>query len=196
MAHHDRFDPDRFVEDCRRALADASPRHAVHEVVARAVADPAGIDAALGEPERPGLHPLHAGPDLTVIRVVWGPRMVLRPHDHTMWAVNGIYSGREDNTLWRRVPDDLDGRIEAAGALSLGPGRATVFGVEAVHSVVNPLDRLTGALHVYGGDFFHREGSEWSPEDLGRRPLDIDRIRAEFERSARLMDLMAAAPAA
>jgi predicted metal-dependent enzyme (double-stranded beta helix superfamily) len=32
---------------------------------------------------------------------------------------------------------------------------------DIIHSVLNPIDRLTGAIHVYGGDFFGAERSEW-----------------------------------
>lgn len=40
------------------------------------------------------------------------------PHNHRMWAVIGIYTGREDNIFWRRVTGNVDGRIEAAGSRS------------------------------------------------------------------------------
>jgi hypothetical protein len=32
--------------------------------------------------------------------------------------------------------------------------------------VENPLSECTGAIHVYGGDFFNREMSQWDPESL------------------------------
>ena len=41
--------------------------------------------------------------------------MTVMPHNHNMWAAIGIYTGREDNILWRRVPDEPSGRIDAAG---------------------------------------------------------------------------------
>jgi hypothetical protein len=50
------FDLDRFVADCRSALAQDQGGHgAVREVVARAVADPEGVLAGLGEPTRAGV---------------------------------------------------------------------------------------------------------------------------------------------
>ena len=33
--------------------------------------------------------------------------MVFKPHDHRMWAVIGIYSGREENTFFRRAEQGL-----------------------------------------------------------------------------------------
>ena len=46
--------------------------------------------------------------------------MTIMPHNHRMWAVIGVYTGREDNIFWRRLPGAGRGMIEAAGAKSLG----------------------------------------------------------------------------
>src|SRR5258706_10770029 len=48
------------------------------------------------------------------------------------------------------------GKVEAAGAKSLCEKDAVPLGPEIIHSVTNPIPRLTGAIHVYGGDFFNR----------------------------------------
>ena len=79
--------------------------------------------------------------------------MTIMPHNHLMWAVIGVYTGREDNIFWRRVPGAAGGLIEAAGAKSLGERDVEPLGRDIIHSVTNPLARLTGAIHVYGGDF-------------------------------------------
>jgi predicted metal-dependent enzyme (double-stranded beta helix superfamily) len=95
------FDPDRFITDCRDNARSAP---GVLDVVARAVSTPAAILAALGEPKRAGVQVLLRSDDLTVLNLVWGPRMCQLPHNHGMWAVIGIYTGREDNIFWRRPP--------------------------------------------------------------------------------------------
>jgi len=59
---------------------------------------------------------------------------------------------REDNIFWRRVPG-APNRIEAAGAKALCEKDAVQLGSDIIHSVINPIDRLTGAIHIYGGDF-------------------------------------------
>jgi len=175
------FDLDRFAEDCRAALA-ADPSHkAVREVVARAVSDPAGVLAGLGEPRRAEVQKLYHAPDLTILNVVWGPRMTIMPHNHLMWAVIGIYTGRENNMFWRRLPGEAGGKIEAAGAKSLGERDAEPLGRDIIHTVTNPLPRLTGAIHVYGGDFFAVTRSEWDPESLHERPYDAERAMRLFE---------------
>src|SRR3546814_11249636 len=98
-----------------------------------------------------------------------------------MWAVIGIYTGREDNVFWRRVPDGQDGRIEAAGARALGVRDAVPLGQEIIHSVTNPIPRLTGALHVYGGDFFGIDRSEWDPKTLLEERYNDDKITHPVE---------------
>jgi predicted metal-dependent enzyme (double-stranded beta helix superfamily) len=146
-----------------------------------AVADPASVLRALGEPKCAGLHKLYQSHDLTVLNVVWAPMMTIMPHNHSMWAVIGIYTGREDNIFWRRLPGS-PGRVEAAGAKALCERDAAPLGRDIIHSVTNPILRLTGAIHVYGGDFFdptHR--SEWDPETLLEGPFDPERTVRRFE---------------
>jgi len=112
----------------------------------------------------------------------------LKPHNHNMWAVIGLYTGREDNIFWRHVKDADGGLIEAAGAKSLGEREVAPLGKDIVHSVTNPLDRCTGALHVYGGNFFDEPRSEWSPENLLEAPYNVERNMALFEEANRLID--------
>jgi predicted metal-dependent enzyme (double-stranded beta helix superfamily) len=107
--------------------------------------------------------------------------MTIMPHDHRMWAVIGVYSGREDNIFWRRVPGDAKGVIEAAGAKSLGERCAEPLGRDVIHSVTNPLGRLTAAIHVYGGDFYAAKRSDWDPENLCEREYDFALHRRMFE---------------
>jgi hypothetical protein len=50
-----------------------------------------------------------------------------------------------------------------------------------IHSVTNPLSRFTGALHVYGGDFFGIERSEWDPATLREQRYDVEKALRLFE---------------
>jgi predicted metal-dependent enzyme (double-stranded beta helix superfamily) len=168
------LDLDRLVEAC--LAADGATHLGAQEVMQRAFADPAAIMRAVGEPTGPGLIPIHNSPQLTIVNVIWKPGAIIRPHDHRTWAVIGVYTGREDNIFWRRRGEV----IEAAGARNLGAGDVTPLGPDLIHSVVNPLDRLTGAIHVYGGDFFRMERSEWDPEALTEAPYDMEKTRALF----------------
>src|ERR1700727_3393850 len=148
------FELDQLVSDCRAALKENAPQKAVQEVVARAVANPREVLKALGEPQRAEMQTLYHADDLTILNVIWAPWMNLLPHNHQMWAIIGLYTGREDNIFWRRVPGNK-GLVEAVGARALREKDAEPLGRDIIHSVSNPIPKLTGALHVYGGDFFH-----------------------------------------
>jgi predicted metal-dependent enzyme (double-stranded beta helix superfamily) len=176
------FELEQFTDDCRAALRVDSSHKLVREVVARAVSDPAAVLKGLGEPKRAGIQKLYHASDLTILNVVWGPMMTVMPHNHQMWAVIGIYSGREDNIFWRRLPSG-NSRIEAAGARALCVGDAEPLGHNIIHSVTNPIPRLTGAIHVYGGDFFAAERSEWDSETLIEGRYDVERTMRRFEES-------------
>ncbi len=177
------FDLDRFIGDCRAAVA-ADPSHRlVREEVARAVADPAAILRTLGEPKEAGIQILHRSPELTVLNFIWGPWMTLMPHDHHLWAVIGIYGGAEDNVFWRRIETGKGPRIEAAGAKALRTGDAGALGKEIIHSVTNPTGKMTAALHVYGGDFFRDDRSAWDSETLVEGPYDVEVVKKIFAES-------------
>ena len=92
----------------------------------------------------------------------------------------------QDNTLNAFVAGGQriyvhSGLIEAAGAKSLGTGCAEPLGRDVIHSVTNPLDRLTAAIHVYGGDFYGGGRSDWDPETLLERDYDYALHRRMFE---------------
>ena len=176
------IDLERFIADCQAARAKDATHKAVREIVARAVADPARVIAALGEPKRGQIQKLLDSTELTILNVIWAPYMTIMPHDHRMWAVIGVYTGREDNIFWRRTKDGHGG-VEAAGAQALGVGDAAPLGKDIIHSVTNPIPRLTGAIHVYGGNFFGAARSEWDPETLRERPYNVEKNLRLFEQA-------------
>ena len=188
------FELEQFIADCRAALAQDRSPTAVREVVARAVSDPEAVLKALGEPTRGEMRPLYRSDDLTILNLVWAPNMMLPPHNHLMWAVIGIYTGREDNIFWRRLTDGRNTRVEAAGARSLSAKDAVPLGHDIIHSVINPIPRLTASIHVYGGDFFGVQRSEWDPERLSEQPSDGAKMARRFEEAnARMLHDAAAA---
>ena len=177
------FDLDRFTADCLDAVRADSSHKSVREIVAGAVGEPAAVIAALGEPKRGEVTGLYRSDELTILNVVWPAKMTIMPHNHLMWAVIGVYTGREDNIFWRRVREAPRGLIEAAGAKSLGEKDAEPLGRDIIHSVTNPIDRLTAAIHVYGGDFIAAVRSEWDPETLTEQPYDMNKVARLFEQS-------------
>jgi predicted metal-dependent enzyme (double-stranded beta helix superfamily) len=176
------FDREQFIADCRGALDGDRSSRSMREVVARAVSDPASMIRDLGEPAKGGYDLLLRSDELTIINVLWPVGQIVMPHNHALSAVIGVYTGREDNILWRRLPDEADGAVEAAGAKTLGTGDTIAFGADVIHSVVNPVPRVTGAIHVYGGDFFAVSRSEWDPDSLREKPYDMEKILRMFAR--------------
>jgi len=167
------MDLERFIDDCRKAATQG----AVREVFEKALESPGAVMKAIGEPKRAGLDKLYVSDELTILNVVWGPNMTIMPHNHEMWALIGIYTGREDNIFWRRSGT----RVEAAGAQALCERDAVPRGRDIIHSVTNPIPRLTGAIHAYGGDFFATERSEWDPETLLEGRYDAQKTMRHFE---------------
>ncbi|MGI9409231.1 MAG: hypothetical protein ACR2OV_04100 [Hyphomicrobiaceae bacterium] len=175
------FDLDQFIADCRAAVNEHAPTKAVREVVARAVSEPSAMLDVLGAPSKGEVQRIHVSDELTVINVIWAPGMTIMPHNHNMWAVIGVYTGREDNIFWRRIEDDPEGHIEAAGADSIGPGKVVPLGKNIIHSVTNPTGLFTSAIHVYGGNFFEEHRSEWDPAELTEQDYDIEKNMRLFE---------------
>jgi predicted metal-dependent enzyme (double-stranded beta helix superfamily) len=172
-----KFDLDRFIDDVKRARLEKDAQQAIGQVLERAVSEPSAVLQALGEPRDAGIHTLHRSPDVTILNVVWAPLMVLLPHNHNMWASIGIYTGREDNITWERRGKV----IEAAGAASLSVKEVFPLPDTAIHSVTNPIGRLTGAIHIYGGDFFAPGRSQWDAETLLEQPFDLEAAKRSFE---------------
>lgn len=173
------FDVDELIAQLETALEESEPRSAAKEVLARVMAQPDQVATAL-VPTAGGISLLHHRPHLTVINVAWAPGMRLMPHDHRMWALIGIYQGTEDNQFYRR--DAQEGIVPSTGK-RLETGDLTLLGTETIHSVANPSDRLTGAIHVYGGDFVLQPRSQWGPGDLVERTYDRTEVERQFQQA-------------
>src|SRR5437879_5831472 len=105
------FDLDEFIADCVAARAETDAILAVREVLdcalTRADEVARALPATVAE-----FAPLYTSPEISIFKFVWGPSMAIPPHDHLMWAVNGIYGGEEDNVFYRRTPEGI---VEAGG---------------------------------------------------------------------------------
>lgn len=169
------FEVDTLVARCRDALGESEPRRAVRDLLTETLSTTGPVADALGRTTG-GLEVLWSSPELTVLNVVWAPKMALYPHDHRMWAVIGIYGGAEDNALFRRTPAG----IVSSGGKELREGDVFSLGPDAIHSVANPMSRFTGAIHVYGGDFVNQPRSQWDPGTLEEQPYDMEQVRGVF----------------
>ena len=172
------FDTDTLITSCIDALNEPDPRRAVREILVRTLEHPMPVAEALGGPQG-GMNLVYSSPELTILNVIWAPKMNIWPHDHRMWAVIGIYGGVEDNTLYRRGPE----RIAASGGRELRESDVLALGSDAIHSVANPERRFTGAIHVYGGDFVNQPRSMWDPDRLIEQPYDLGQILQQFQKA-------------
>ncbi|MBC2838614.1 hypothetical protein [Robiginitalea sp. SC105] len=177
VAERDLIQMQKFIEDCIAASKESNPQEAVKEVLKRGVSDPSAMLKAIGEPREAGLKVFLRSRDLTIFAATWTPQMNLMPHNHLMWANIGIYTGREDNILWGR---DQRG-LAANDVRCLFAGDVATLDANAIHSVTNPLPRFTGGLHIYGGDFFATERSQWDAETLLEAPSNGEVIRNIFK---------------
>ncbi len=105
--------------------------------------------------------------------------MKLLPHDHRMWAAIGIYTGQEDNAFYRRAAPGAASIVESGGK-QLTEGDAVLLGDDTIHSVTNAREQLTGAIHIYGGDFFSQPRSQWPPDLSTESPHDLEHTRRQF----------------
>jgi predicted metal-dependent enzyme (double-stranded beta helix superfamily) len=177
------FDKDELVAECLAAVRSGSgARAAVKDIVERAVSNPAAIETEVRpRTESPMMTIWHRSDDLTALHIVWPPDVDLFAHDHNMWAVIGIYGGREDNQFYRHLDD---GRIEPHTGRTLNQRDVISLGSDVVHSVANPTRDWTAALHIYGGEFFTTPRTMWSKDTLDPTPLDVELIKANLEAAA------------
>jgi predicted metal-dependent enzyme (double-stranded beta helix superfamily) len=168
---------DDVVARCRSALAEHTPQLAMRDVLEGLIADADALERAVGAVEVGGITTLHHAPDLTILRVAWTPGIALNPHEHRMWAAIAMYGGQEDNAFYRRSAHGLD----PSGGKEITAGEVLLLGDDVIHSVSNTRREFAVALHVYGGDFYAVERSEWDFGTYEERPRDFERTRRVFE---------------
>ncbi len=178
-----RFDKDELVSECLAAVrAGGRPLAAVRDIVARAVSQPATIEAEVRDRTLSPMTTIwHRSDELTVLHIVWPPQVDLFAHDHSMWAAIGIYGGREDNRFYRRLDD---GRVEPHREKTLLQKDVVGLGADVVHSVANPTREWTAAIHVYGGDFYTVPRTMWDRQTFEPSPLSPDYIKEQLEAAA------------
>lgn len=140
------FELSRFIDELQRARPDG--QMAVETVIARAVSNPASVIRELGQPDQRAAALLYQGDGLSVYNIVFPPKAIIAAHDHLAWATIGVYAGSEENVMWKRE----NGVLERQGEASVKTGEVFSLPDKAIHSVTNPGEVSTAAIHVYGAD--------------------------------------------
>ena len=164
------FDLDAFIASCVDAGPGPEGSRLVEERMSEAVSDPEGLRAALSGGGLTSIADaiLHRSDDLTILNVALPPNAVSPPHDHTMWAVIGIYEGCEENTFFTREEEGLVERNERA----VRAGEAVRLGDGVIHAIANGSPETTLGLHVYGGDLVAAKRRMWHPKTGEELPYE------------------------
>jgi len=168
---------DEFVAQCSIAVQEDRGPGAAKEVVERAVRDRRLLEEL---PLEANVKILHSADDLTILHVVMAERPEDAgrpiPHNHLMWALIGVTHGSEANEFFRRsgrtIQPSGHGRV-------IGEGEVLMMGDNTIHSVKNPSSqRLSSALHVYGGNLVAAEKTMWPEPDGHEEAFDFFRVIA------------------
>lgn len=173
------FDIETFILDCQDALKSESPIPEIEKILKESLSEPSAVKEVLNPAPQASYSPLYVSDELTILHFIWAPKMTMPLHNHNMWAVVGVYEGREDHIFWRENPD---GTLRAAGAASIAAGETLFMGEPAIHSVTNPTSLFTGGIHIYGGNFYQTPRNGWDTLSLEKRILDSETNQAIFER--------------
>jgi predicted metal-dependent enzyme (double-stranded beta helix superfamily) len=180
---------EELIEGCRGAVTTQDPVTAVMEVLG-AFLHQRNLEHQLGTADRSTYDALYRGNDLLVLHGVVPPTpKPVDPHDHRMWAVVGVYHGREDNQLFARTDDAA---LEPTERFSLSAGELRPLDPSTVHSVQASGGGYLGAVHVYGGDLFGTPRSTWRngverPTDESALPAFFRSVRAREDALGRAM---------
>jgi len=102
----------------------------------------------------------------SIIGGVWKPGQTTPIHDHLTWALIGVYSGQEHETLYRRTYDKTDPRyakLEKVSERVNTKGHVTVLSHNGIYKVDNNSPERTKSIHVYGRDIGNTERHSYDP---------------------------------
>jgi predicted metal-dependent enzyme (double-stranded beta helix superfamily) len=160
------FELNRFIDMCLEGVSDANPLERVRQLLQAAVDDPS-ISTALPKAKEDETL-LHESAELTVYSLRLTPCILYPPHDHRMTAVIGLYEGFETNYFFRR-----DGRrLVSTGVSESCAPEVVVLPPDAIHSVANPGQSYSRAIHVYLGPLTKIARSVWAADGMRERPFD------------------------
>jgi predicted metal-dependent enzyme (double-stranded beta helix superfamily) len=127
-------------------------------LLAALIAEDGWLPAALLEPDPDSyrIHRLHVDPSgrFSVSAMVWGPGQGTPIHDHTVWGMVGVVSGKERCEEFAPLLEP-GGPLVRGDVHELAPGDIDLVSpsIGDIHRVSNALpDGTSVSVHVYGGD--------------------------------------------
>ncbi|USH05112.1 hypothetical protein K6Q96_17965 [Grimontia kaedaensis] len=186
------FDLKKLIERCEEALEHENPQQATKRLLRESLQDPGSVKSALMPGNRADFEFLYESDNLTILHFIWAPKMTMPAHNHNLWAVVGVYEGREDHIFWQKADNSEygDADIRPVGAASIGVGEVLSMDSHAIHSVTNPTCLFAAGIHIYGGNFRETDRSGWDPILLQETRLDAEKNQAIFDVENDVLDLL------
>jgi predicted metal-dependent enzyme (double-stranded beta helix superfamily) len=167
-----------FLTSAREALAAPSPQRAMRALLETTVATLHSRADRWIEHDGDEML-LTASRDLTIYHIALSPHVHYPPHEHRIPALIALYRGTETSFSYERRRTTL---VREQRHDYTAPFVATLP-ADVIHSVVNPGDAPSAAVHVYFGDLTTVERSIWSADLREERRFDN---RFYFEQARRL----------
>jgi predicted metal-dependent enzyme (double-stranded beta helix superfamily) len=166
------FAIETFIDQCRSALQSDDPPATVAELLRDALRDRDSVATAVREWRTNGggaYGAIYRARDLTILHASVTPGFESPRHNHTMWAVIGVYEGQEDNAFYK----SSESVIEEVGRAAICAGDAKVLDPDVIHRIANHSATPMQAIHVYGGDLLGTERSMWDDDTGAERRFDF-----------------------
>jgi len=168
MTQSNPFNIDQLIDQLKSAAIRGDASAQVKSILAQTVRDPNWVAATI---------PNYAEDDVILFEdeliSIWHCRfpasLSVPAHDHQMVATIAVYQGAEQNVLWTL---NTTGRIEEKTQISVHAGEVLQLGPKAIHSVSNPEQVDTCAIHVYLGKLSTVERSLFDTQNGVVMPFD------------------------
>ena len=168
---------DGFIESCRTALKSSHSRQTLEKILAEVLRDPSLVNRLFEHIRIPTDFDratikdvtLYADNTLTITKPLLPPRCNYSPHNHAAWAIVGVYDGEEENIFFQ---EQEDGNLIETHRRHLKAGEVLFMDESTIHSVSNPLNRMSYGIHIYGANLISNwaERNVWSLENKTKKP--------------------------
>jgi 3-mercaptopropionate dioxygenase len=154
-----RTSPATKLDHLRADVADAAagPLAQRDRRVAKALAPYLGMADLLNDsacrcsPDRYLRHLLHAGPDYTILALVWRPRQMSPVHGHRTWCAFGLHQGWMVESFY--APGSQGGEPRGCAQRREGDISHSPADPDSPHRLANLGTKTAISIHVYGAAY-------------------------------------------